>query len=313
MVSPCGSLLVGFRDRRETPDVGEHDGHLALLAAEHEFLRRLRELLDQRRRQILSERGTDLPPLRLLPDEAGEDQGQIDRRGRQQRIGEIDQQPVLRIEIPGRSDQQRREQGADGAKGDRAEHRREDDHQDSEDQRGKKFQRDAVTRLREHRAGQRALEHLGVDFNARHRRRNRRGLDVVKPHRRGSDQHQLAADLFGRDVSFEQVLRRNIDRGIAASEMDPELAVGIRRNLETLDADALDSGLIGFDENGVGTGDHPQEFKTQRRHRHALGQQDHRHPPHNAVAFGPDGEQSRARRPPFPEPACCEAGQETGA
>ena len=30
-------------------------------------------------------------PLRLLADEAGEDQRQIDRRGRQQRIGEIDQ------------------------------------------------------------------------------------------------------------------------------------------------------------------------------------------------------------------------------
>ena len=91
-------VLVGFRDRGEAAHVGEHDGHLALLAAEHELFRRLRELFDQRRRQILAERRTDLPPLRLLAHEAGEDQRQVDRGGRQQGIGEIDQQPVVRIE-----------------------------------------------------------------------------------------------------------------------------------------------------------------------------------------------------------------------
>ncbi|OIQ70407.1 hypothetical protein GALL_479810 [mine drainage metagenome] len=74
--------LVGLRDRGETPDVGEHDGHLALLSAEHELFRRLRELLDQCGRQVLAERGADLPPLRLLPDEARENQGEIDHRGR---------------------------------------------------------------------------------------------------------------------------------------------------------------------------------------------------------------------------------------
>ena len=98
-------VLVGLRDRGEAAHVGEHDGHLALLAAEHQLFRRLRQLLDQRRRQILAERRADLPPLRLLAHEAGKDQRQIDRRGRQQGIGEIDQQPVLRVEIPGRSDQ----------------------------------------------------------------------------------------------------------------------------------------------------------------------------------------------------------------
>ena len=86
-------LLVGFRNRGEAPDVAEHDGHLALLAAEHQLLRRLRELFDQRRRQILAERRADLPPLRLFPDEAGKNQREVDRGGRQQRVGEIDQQP----------------------------------------------------------------------------------------------------------------------------------------------------------------------------------------------------------------------------
>ena len=87
-------VLVGLRDRGEAAHVGEHDRHLALLAAEHQLFRRLRELFDQRRRQILAEGGTDLPALRLLAHEAGKDQREIDRRGRHQGIGEIDQQPV---------------------------------------------------------------------------------------------------------------------------------------------------------------------------------------------------------------------------
>ena len=193
-------VLEGFRDGGEAADVGEHDGHLALLAAEHELFRRLRELLDQRRRQILAERRADLPPLRLLAHEAGEDQRQIDRRGRQQRIGEIDQQPVLRVEIPGGSDQHRREQRADRDQRDRPELRRERDHQDSEQQR--------ASRIRA--AGRKAAAPAAIwstpppapghGFRRPASPRHRRGLDVVEPDRRGSDQHQLALDLFRRDA-----------------------------------------------------------------------------------------------------------------
>ena len=74
-------VLVDFRDRGEAAHVAEHDRHLALLAAEHELLRRLRELLDQRRRQILAERRADLAALRLLVDVVGEHQREIDQRG----------------------------------------------------------------------------------------------------------------------------------------------------------------------------------------------------------------------------------------
>ena len=46
--------------------------------------------------------------------------------------------------------------------------RRERDHQKPEQQRGSEFDGDAVVRLRDHRAGQHALEHLGVDLDAGH-------------------------------------------------------------------------------------------------------------------------------------------------
>ena len=102
-------VLVDLRDRGEAAHVAEHDRHVARLAAEHELLRRLRELLDQRRRQILAERRADLTPLRLFLDEIGEHQREIDQQARQQRKGEIDQQLLFREQIPGRPDQQRDE------------------------------------------------------------------------------------------------------------------------------------------------------------------------------------------------------------
>jgi hypothetical protein len=53
----------------------------------------------------LREGPADLLALLLFAHEAGKNQREIDRRGRQQGIGEIDQQPVLRVEIHRRSDQ----------------------------------------------------------------------------------------------------------------------------------------------------------------------------------------------------------------
>ena len=150
-VRPCGSLLVGLRDRGEAAHVGEHDGHLALLAAEHELFRRLRELLDQRRRQILAEGRADLPALRLLAHEAREDQREVDRRGRHQRIGEIDQQPVLRVEDTTTFRSAPAANAAPSATSVTGPNmRREDDDQQPEQQRGDEFDRDAVVRLRDH-------------------------------------------------------------------------------------------------------------------------------------------------------------------
>jgi hypothetical protein len=76
--------------RGEAAHVGEHNGHLALLAAEHQLFRRLRQLFDQHGRHVLREGATDLLALLLLAHEAREDQRQINRRGRHQGVGEID-------------------------------------------------------------------------------------------------------------------------------------------------------------------------------------------------------------------------------
>ena len=285
-------VLVGLRDRGEAAHVGEHDGHLALLAAEHELFRRLRELLDQGRRQILAEGRADLPALRLLAHEARKDQREIDRRRRHQGIGEIDQQTVLRVEIRRRSDQHGCERRAEGDQRDRPEQRRKRDHQQSEQKRGREFDDDAVDRRRDHLAGQRALEHLGVDFHAGHGARHRRGLDVVEADRRGADQHQLAGDHVGRDVLLQHVDRGNIDRGIVAGVVNPELAIMVGRNLNALDAEALDAGLLGLDQDRARPGGDAQHLERQRRHGLALRLHDHRHPPHDAVALGLDREQA---------------------
>ena len=219
------------------------------------------------------------------------DQRQIDRRRRQQRIGEIDQQPVPRIEISDVPTSAVANAAPSGDQRDRPEQRRERDHQQSEQKRGGEFDGDAVVRLRDHLAGQRGLEHLGMDFHAGHGARNRRGLDVVEADRRRADEHQLAGDHVGRDVLSSTLMAEHRSRH-RCGRMDPELAIMVGRNLEALDADALDAGRLGRDQDRAGAGGHAQHLERQRRHGLALRQHDHRHPPHDAVALGLDREQA---------------------
>ena len=61
-------VFVEFRNGREPAHVAEDDAHVALFAAEHELVRRLRQLLHKRRRQVLPEGGADSAALRLLAD-----------------------------------------------------------------------------------------------------------------------------------------------------------------------------------------------------------------------------------------------------
>ena len=74
--------------------------------------------------------------------------------------------------------------------------------------------------------------------------------------------------------------------------MNPELTVAVGRDLEPLDGETLDAGLVGSDENRVGAGRDPQHLETQRRHGRTLRLHHHRHAPDDAVALGPDREQA---------------------
>ena len=134
-----------------------------------------------------------------------------------------------------------------------------------------------------------------MDLDPGHGARHRRGLDVVEADRRGADQHQLAGDHVGRDVFLQHIDRGDIDRGIVAGIVNPELAVMVGRNLKPLDADALDAGLFGLDQDGAGSGGDAQNLECQRGHGLALRLHDHRHPPDDAVALGPDREQATPR------------------
>ncbi len=294
MIRPLRIVLVALRDGGEAAHVGEHDRQLALLAAEHDFLRRLRELLDQHRRHVLREDAADLHALPLLAHEAREDEGQVDRGGRQQRIGEVDEVAVLPVEEPGRADQDRGKHRAREHQPDRAEIRREDDDENADDQRGEQLDAERVVRLRDDRAAQHAFDHLGVDLDARHGRGHRRGLDVVQPGRGGADQHQLAGDLARRHGVVEHVGCRDIDRGIAAGVMHPELAVLVGRDLDALEADGADAGLVGANQQRRRSRDDPQDLEAERGHDVALGAHDHRHAADKAVALGLDGEQATA-------------------
>ncbi len=78
--------------------------------------------------------------------------------------------------------------------------------------------------------------------------------------------------------------------------MHPELAIAIGRDGQTLDADALDAGLVGLDEDRSRAARDPQHLEAQGRHGDALGHHDHRYAADDAVTFGLDGEQAAPGR-----------------
>ena len=218
-------VLVDFRDRGEAADVAEHDGHVARLAAEHELLRRLRELLDQRRREILAERRADLAALRLLLDEIGEHQREVDQQARQQRKGEIDQQLLFGEQVPGGADEQRDEGGAEQQQDHRAEDRRQHDDGDAQHERRTQLRDDGIARLRQHRVAENAFQHLGVDFDARHGGIVRRRLQIEQACRRGADEDKTAGEAIRGDAAFQHVDGGDVARLIVRREMHPKPAV----------------------------------------------------------------------------------------
>src|SRR5205085_12546808 len=105
------------------------------------------ERLDQRRRQLLTERRADLAARGLLLDVIGEHQGEVDQQARQQREGEIDQQLLFGEQIPGAADEQRDGGGAEQQQDHRAEDRRQHDDGDAQQERRGQLHGDGIVRL----------------------------------------------------------------------------------------------------------------------------------------------------------------------
>ena len=88
-----------------------------------------------------------------------------------------------------------------------------------------------------------------MDLDARHRRIDRRGLEVEQPDRRGAHEDELAleAERIGRARRAGPSPKRSAS--CRAGEMDPELAPAVGRDLERRAAHALDAGLVGLDQD----------------------------------------------------------------
>src|SRR5262249_5365418 len=71
---PLRVVLVEFGNSCEATYVAEKYAHLAFFAAKHELIWRFRQLLHERRRQILPEGGANAAALRLLTDIVAENQ-----------------------------------------------------------------------------------------------------------------------------------------------------------------------------------------------------------------------------------------------
>ena len=224
---------------------------------------------------------------------------EIDRRGRHQRIGEIDQKILLGEEIPGRADQQRSEQAAAQNESYRSEHRRENHHQQTQHQRRGGFESGTPDRLGQQRLFEIGLDHLGMDFDARHLTPlRRRRLVVVQSNGRGADQHDLAVDLLRRSMALDHVGCGDVDRGIVPRGNAPRAGhCSVGGDLQTVEPDTVDrSGRFGLDHDRRRARQYAQYLEAQGRHHHALGPHHRRHAPHDSVSLGVDREQAATGR-----------------
>jgi hypothetical protein len=214
-------VLVLLGDRGEAAHVREQHRHDPLLAAEHELLGRLGELLDEHRREVLPEGRADLAPLRMGAQVVGEDEGEVDERAGDQRERRIDKQIALREVVPGHAGEERRHRAADPEQGPGAKQRRERDDREPDQRRDGELGECRVARRAQHRLAEHAFEELGVDLDARHRRLGRRRLEVEEPDRGGADQDQPAAKAVGVGPAVEHVLGRDEAAPVVMREMHP--------------------------------------------------------------------------------------------
>src|SRR6202030_4083341 len=91
---------------------------------------------------------------------------------------------------------------------------------------------DSIGRADQKRLGQDTFEYLGVHFDARHDRLDRRGLEIEQAARRGADENELAAQPVRGQLSLQHILGGYITRGVAFVEMDEDLATLVGRNFE---------------------------------------------------------------------------------
>ncbi|MGY4457312.1 hypothetical protein ACVWYI_001272 [Bradyrhizobium sp. LB13.1] len=98
----------------------------------------------------------------------------------------------------------------------------------------------------------------------------------------------------GGTVFVEHVGGRDVDRGILAGIVHPQLTVPVGRNLHAPQTHGPHTGLVGPDKQRRRARDDAQNLEAERGHDHALGAHDHRHAPDQAVALGPDREEAAA-------------------
>ena len=182
-----------------------------------------------------------------------------------------------------------------GEQRERARHRRQQRDHDAGQHGSQHLDRDRVAGGRQQRAGQRRFQHLRMHLHARHRRVHRRGLDVEQADRRGPHQHELAGDLLGRDLSFDDVLGRDVSGLVVQAEVDPDAAVLVGRQFEARNRDRANPRVVGADQDRARASDRAEQIERERRHDLVLRSHNHRHPAHDPVPFRADGEQPAAR------------------
>ena len=243
-----------LRDRGEAADVGEQQGHVPHLAAEHEPARIFRELLDQRRRHVAAKGTAHLAALGLAAQEVDQRTGEVDGQHHQRRIHRVQELLELGVAVPGKRDRR----GGSGSTQKRAPQRAEE----WQKQRQRHAQHHHVgdfgsvapVRPLEVVAEKHLLDRQGVDSNSGCRRIQRSRSQILEARCARPHQQDVAFHAAGIEILFEDLLRWDVALGHEVGEVDPDAGLRIGRHLDAADLDVIDPGMLAVGLLHVRTG-----------------------------------------------------------
>ncbi len=281
-------------DRREVAHVAEEQRQRPHLAAKLQLVRVGDDLVHHRRRDVIAERAPHFATLLLhSPIHVDRRRGHQDEE-HERREGRIEEQAELAVREP-----PRQHEDDDGHHAEAAE--------TSAVSRGISAARPMPRRIitaisramaksgrSERPPAENVLQHLCVNLESRQRRVERRGAQIHEPRGAGADQDDHAGDILGVVLAGQHLPRGNVRGWIGRTELQPQPAVEIGRDLDRADADVIEPRRFAkrrlaarvrrLQHVGARPLRHAQRLHRQRRHELVADPVDQRHAPHHLVA-----------------------------
>ena len=158
------------------------------------------------------------------------------------------------------------------------------------------FQPDGIVWTGEEILVQNRVDQLGVDLDAGDRGAHGCRAQVTEADGRRADQHDLARDCTVIEAALDDIGRRHIEARIMSMMAQPNEPVDVGRNLQLADAQAFDAPAFRVRDHAVLRALHgdADRLDGERRVEVVTDAQHRRHPAHQTVALGAEGDHAAA-------------------